>query len=587
MPPYLLQCNKLERKTEGVESELDNFIKFDEICNVYYGTSQTLHIPQGKKSMLNRMHLGQIVFICALLSACGGAERAGQVNLVGQVNLAAAQPSVTTFYAASRLLEQAAMGPSPTSVAQVRKVGIEAWIEAQQKLAPSVITTPANLIEYDLNQDKVTNDLANRTYQFNLQNIFIASEDQLRIRTSWVLSNFLVVSTQKIQPYGGAEYLNTLQRNAFSNYSDLLRAVTLSPAMGFFLDNGQNNKWNLNENYGRELMQLFSVGLVQLNMDGSIKRDANGKALETYTQADVIASTKALTGWHYVTPNCGSTIMNCSNGFNYGKPMVANQDAHNTEAKQLFGKTIAAGQSAEKDLESLIDILVNHPNTAPFVALRLIQGFTTSDPSPAYISRVATVFQSTKGDLKAVVKAVLMDPEARAGDVPGKSPAGFGRIKDPHLVNTSLLRALECAKAGTLTNIFNAWTQSPLNAKSVFNFYPPNHRAPSSKLLAPEQQMLTSEEFNMRLGHVSGAFWAPQVVVFMEAGCNLDLFKTAASASDGEVLNLISQRFFRGAMPAATGQALVQSANETNNPLVRAGQMIDMALITPAFGVSK
>lgn len=528
-----------------------------------------------------------VALLCGLLAACGGADRGGPSNLVGQVGLASAVPTSTTFYAASRFLEQAAMGPSPSSVAQVRKLGLEAWIDAQQKLPPSVITTPSNLIEYDLNQDKVTSDLAFRTYQFNLQNIFLASEDQLRVRTSWVLSNFLVVSTQKIQPYGGAEYFNTLQRNAFGNYGDLLKAVTLSPAMGFFLDNGRNNKWSLNENYGRELMQLFSVGLVQLNLDGSARRDANGKALETYTQADVIAATKALTGWNYVTPNCGKTIMNCANGFNYGKPMVANQDAHNTEAKKIFGYTIAAGQSAEKDLDSLIEVLVAHPNTGPFVALRLIQGLTSSDPSPAYIARVATVFQNTKGNLQAVVKAVLMDSEARAGDAPGKYLAGFGRIKEPHLVNTSLLRALECPKAGTLNTLFNAWTQDPLNAKTVFNFYPPNHRAPSSRLLAPEQKMLTSEEFNMRLGRVSGAFWDPQARGLIEAGCNLDVWRAAASASDEELLNLIGQRFFRGVMPAATGQALLQSVTVSNNPLVKVGQMLDMVLITPAFGVSK
>ena len=537
--------------------------------------------------MFLRIRFALIIAICALLTACGGEDRAGQANLVGQVNLAAAAPSVTTYYAASRLLEQASMGPSPSSVAQVRKYGIEAWIDAQQKLPPSVITTPANLLEFDDQNDRVLADLSWNTYRFNLQNIFLASEDQLRVRTSWVLSNFLVISTSKVKSYGGAEYMNLLQSNAFGNYSDLLKAISINPSMGTYLDNNQNNKWNLNENYGRELMQLFSVGLVQLNMDGSIKRDANGKALETYTQSDVIESTKALTGWNIATPNCGSTIKNCLNWANYGKPMVANEGAHNTDSKKLLGKTIPAGQTAVKDLESLIEILVTHPNTGPFVALRLIQGLTTSDPSPAYITRVATVFQNTKGDLKAVVKAVLMDSEARAGDVPGKSPAGFGRIKEPHLINTSLLRAMECPKAGTLTNTFNAWTQDPLNAKTVFNFYPPNHRAPSSKLLAPEQQMLTSEEFNMRLGRVSGAFWDPQARGLIEAGCNLDALSAAASASESEILNLISQRFFRGAMPAVTGQALLQSVNVNNNPLVKAGQMIDMALITPAFGVSK
>ena len=537
--------------------------------------------------MVHVFRLAQSIFFCALLGACGGAERAGPANLVGQVNLLASTSAATTHYAASRLLEQAAMGPSPSSVAQVRKLGIEGWIDAQQKLPPSVITTPSNLLEFDDQNNKIVNDRAWNTYNFNVQNLFLASEDQLRVRTSWVLSNFLVISTSKVKAYGGAEYLNLLQANAFGNYGDLLREISMSPAMGNYLDNSQNNKWNLNENYGRELMQLFSVGLVQLNIDGSTQRDAKGKALETYTQTDVIEATKALTGWNFVTPNCGQTIMNCHNWANYGKPMVPNEGAHNTDVKKLLGKTIPAGQSAAKDLDSLIDILVTHPNAGPFVALRLIQGLTTSDPSPAYIARVATVFQNTKGNLKAVVKAILMDTEARAGDIPGKSAAGFGRIKEPHLINISLLRALECRQAGTSTRYLNAWTQNPLNAQTVFNFYPPNHRAPSSKLLAPEQKMLTAAEFNMRLGRVSGAFWNPQDSGWVDAACNLDALSTAVSTSDSEILNLMSQRFFRGAMPAVTGQALLQAATVNNNPLVKAGQMIDMALVTPAFGVSK
>ena len=565
-----------------------DFAELDEAVGVYYVPNIKINTSVATPHFMHfRLPPASIIFVCVLLGACGGAERTGPANLVGQVNLLASTPNVATYHAASRVLEQAAMGPSPSSVAQVRKLGIEAWIDAQQKLPPSVITTPSNLLEFDDQNDKVLNDRAWNTYNFNVQNLFLAAEDQLRVRTSWVLSNFLVISTSKVKSYGGAEYLNLLQANAFGNYGDLLRSISISPAMGNYLDNSQNNKWNLNENYGRELMQLFSVGLVQLNIDGSTKRDANGKALETYTQTDVIEATKALTGWNFVTPNCGQTIMNCHNWANYGKPMVPNEGAHNTDAKKLLGKAIPAGQSAAKDLDSLIDILVTHPNAGPFVALRLIQGLTTSDPSPAYIARVATVFQNTKGDLKAVVKAILMDAEARAGDIPGKSPAGFGRIKEPHLVNTSVLRALECRQAGTPTRYLNVWTQNPLNAQTVFNFYPPNHRAPASKLLAPEQKMLTAAEFNMRLGRISGAFWNPQDSGWIDAGCNLDALSKAVSTSDTEILNLISQRFFRGAMPAVTGQALLQSANVNNNPLVKAGQMIDMALITPAFGVSK
>ena len=146
-------------------------------------------------------------------------------------------------------------------------------------------------------------------YNLNLFNFFIGGEDQLRIRTSWVLSNFLVVSTRRVAEYGALEYLNLLQTHAFGNYSDLLKNLTISPAMGRYLDNSQNTKWQLNENYGRELMQLFSVGLLQLNMDGTPKRDASGMVLETYSQKDVIEITRALTGWNFV-PNPTDLISN-------------------------------------------------------------------------------------------------------------------------------------------------------------------------------------------------------------------------------------------------------------------------------------
>lgn len=268
--------------------------------------------------------------------------------------------------------------------------------------------------------------------------------------------------------------------------------------------------------------------------------------------------------------------------------MEAREDLHDTDEKRLYGTVIPAGQTTAQDLNSLIDILVRHPNTAPFVAIRLIQGMTTSDPSPAYISRVATVFKNTQGDLQKVIKAVLMDAEARAGDVPGGSPSGFGRIKEPYLVGTSILRALECRQAGTPNAPLEVWhAQRALWAPSVFGFYPPNHKAPSSKLLAPEQKMLTSKEFRDRAGNWGWRLENSQSNEFAEAGCNLELFSQAAATSDSEILDLINQRLFRGVMPAVVRQALVQSIDWNNGPLDRVGKMIEMAQLTPAFGVSK
>ena len=524
-----------------------------------------------------------------LLYGCGGQDNAGTANLSGQVSALKAT-ATSSHYAAARFLEQASMGPSSALLTQVKTQGMDAWITSQMKMMPTKIITPESMINFDDQRDKPAADRMRDFFNLNLFNFFIGGEDQLRIRTSWVLSNFLVVSTRKVAEYGGLEYLNLLQTHAFGQYGDLLKNLTLSPAMGNYLDNNQNTKWQLNENYGRELMQLFSVGLVQLNMDGTPKRDANGKVLETYSQKDVIEITRALTGWDFV-PNPTNLISN-RNFANYGKPMIENSGRHDTDSKTLLGKTIPAGQSAAKDLDSLVEILVTHPNTAPFVSLRLIQGMTTSDPSPAYLQRVATVFRDTKGNLAKVVTAILTDPEARAGDTHGKSGNSFGRIKEPVLVFTSGLRGLGCKVAIKRTDkpneVIQSNNQKPLNAYSVFNFFPPNHRTQGTNVLAPEQKLLNSVEFSSRMNFFS---WALQNETSLnDAGCDVAAFKTAQAVSDEKLLDLMNERFFRGAMPASITKSLIDAnINLWNRDqgLRLTGSILDMAALTPAFGVSK
>ena len=524
-----------------------------------------------------------------LLGGCGGQDVTGTANLSGQVS-PVNTPSTTSHYAASRFLEQAAMGPSPTSVAQVKSQGIEAWISSQMKMTPTKIVTPESMVNYDDQLDKPAAERMRDFYYLNLYNTLIGAEDQLRIKTMWTLSNFLVISTRKVAEYGAIEYLNMLQTHAFGQYGDLLKALTRNPAMGSYLDNGQNTKWQLNENYGRELMQLFSVGLVQLNLDGTPKRDASGKVLETYSQKDVIEITRALTGWNFV-PN-PTNLNNNRNWANYGKPMIGDTNRHDVESKSFLGKTIPANQTAEKDLDSLVEILVTHPNTAPFVSLRLIQGMTSSDPSPAYLKRVATIFRDTNGNLKKVITAILMDPEARSGDVYGKSPANFGRIKEPLLIYTSGFRGLGCKVAVRQSDrpsqVIQGRNQTPFNAYSVFNFYPPNHRTQGTNVLAPEQKMLNSMEFSDRMSYFNWVF--QNEAPLNEAGCDVASFKAAKAVSDERLVDLMSERYFRGALSASVGKSFIDAhKNHWNRDqgLSLMGSMLDMAAVTPAFGVSK
>jgi hypothetical protein len=257
-----------------------------------------------------------------------------------------------------------------------------------------------------------------------------------------------------------------------------------------------------------------------------------------------------------------------------------------------LGKTIPAGQSAAKDLDSLVEILVTHPNTAPFVSLRLIQGMTTSDPSPAYLQRVATIFRDTKGNLAKVVTAILTDPEARAGDIYGKTGPNFGRIKEPVLVYTSGFRGLGCKVAIKRTDrpneVIQSNNQMPLDAYSVFNFFPPNHRTQGTNVLAPEQKMLNSMEFSGRMNFFTWAF--ENEITLNEAGCDVASFKSAKAVSDERLVDLMNERFFRGALPASVSKSLIDANKSLWNRdrgLKLAGSILDMASVTPVFGVSK
>jgi uncharacterized protein (DUF1800 family) len=535
----------------------------------------------------------KLTLICILalmlLTACGGGETSGASNLAGQVSSDLSRSAnKATHFAASRFLEQASMGPSPESVEQVKALGIEGWINAQLKMPPTLLVTDPKLYDYELNIDKAADRILGDHVKNSNVNLLINAEDQLRVRTNWVLSNFLVVSRKKVLDYGVIEYQNFLQKNAFSQYGELLKALTQVPAMGYYLDNNLNRSTKLNENYGRELMQLFSVGLFQLNLDGTPKRDAGGKLIETYSQKDVIEITRALTGWDWAELDVKRKNANCCN---FGKPMVPYSKNHDMGEKTVLGKKIPAGQDAYRDLESVVEILVTHPNTAPFVSLRLIQGMTTSNPSPAYLERVATVFKDTRGNLAKVVTAILTDPEARKADAPGKASSNFGRIKEPLLIFTSGIRGLGCKISPrvpwNLTELASG-SQRQFWAPSVFNYFPPNHRTQGTNILAPEQKLLTTEEFSSRASYFTRIFQEESNLNI--AGCDVEIFKAAQESSDEKLLELMNNRFFRGALPATVGMSMIEANKNLwnrNTGLRLVGAYLDMAAMSPSYGVSK
>lgn len=532
------------------------------------------------------------LFGVGLLSGCGSeAPRQSAssttisfVPVEGQVTVEASRPTDPGVFAAARLLEQSTWGPTPRSIEEVRRLGVAAWIDQQLLMPPSLMSPPNFVINYN-NGDRAAEDLAWGWINTRYHDFALAGQDQLRQRVAWALFNYIPVNAAG--PYSGSVYFNLLQQNAFGSYKALLRAVSVDPTMGWFLNNDQNTAAKPNENYARELMQLFSVGLVQLNPDGSPKRDASGNAIETYSQADVVAATKALSGWERVwVANLPS-----SNWGNFGVPMRPREwrDAHDFSAKSVLGQRIPANQSPEQDLNSLLDILVNHPNTGPFVSLRLIQHLVTSDPSPQYVSRVASVFRSSGGNLGQVVKAILLDPEARVGDVPSQPASVAGKIKEPILHGFNVLRAMGCTSA-----VRDRWNpnnplwlgQDRFGPPSVFGYVSPFHRAPESLTLAPEQRLIAYNELTRRLNRLN----EEDRNRFTQAGCELDAFVRASDISDAALVALINERFFKGAIPPPLQHGsfnLLQTQLLGRPALERVSSLLAVLVTTPTYGVVK
>jgi len=514
-----------------------------------------------------------------------------------------------TYYAASRFAEQASFGATPELVAELQAKGFEAWIDEQMALpvtpidaalADGIYQVPASEqipLELTFTTDR---EVARRS---------IGAPDQLRWRVAFSTSNFIVAAFKtKGEVPGWIEWTNLLQRQAFANYGDTLREVTLNAYMAHFLDNDQNRPRSSacpqcapNENYARELMQLFSIGVVRLAPDGTTLRDERGRPLPTYTQKDVEELARVLTGWQHDPDPADRHPRNWGN---WTRPMVASPrpDDRDSGAKQVLGMDFPAGQGAARDLDDAIKVLMAHPNIGPFVALRYIQHLVTSNPSPAYVARVAARFRDNgagvAGDMKAVLKAVLLDPEARRGDVPGAAHERDGKYRSPWLHTMAALRGMDCKdtlrQRNGLTLLVHGEPFS--SSQSVFGYYAPTDRAPGSNLLAPEQQLVSMQELRSRLGFFSGLAHDPssqgfKVDLLEAGGCNPGAFIDAYQRSPREFVERISQRYFRGAMSPALRNTLETQATrlqtQSRPPTWAALSLIDQALASAAFGVSR
>jgi uncharacterized protein (DUF1800 family) len=429
--------------------------------------------------------------------------------------------------AAARFLAQASFGPTVASLAAVRTMGFSQWLEAQFS-APRTEPHTDRVLAQNLALGSWTYTIpvfgpSNSELMLNeAWRVMMTGPDQLRQRIIAALLEIFVITTKVgtigIGPHQvtAAGYVDMLGEHAFGNFRALLEGVATSAAMGVFLSHRDNAKAEYDatgqevrvpdENFARELMQLFSIGLYQLQADGSLKlRD--GQAEETYSQSDVFNLARVFTGWVVATPIAGQHPL-----AHWARPMQIRPERHSPEVKQFLGTTIPAGTPAQASLTQALDAIFLHPNVAPFIGRQLIQRLVTSNPSSAYIGRVSAAFNNNglgvRGDMKALIRAIFMDPEARTPPTVGSSST-FGKPREPMLRLVAVARAMEVGDPGTVVfpvaNLSNASTgigQSPLRAPSVFNFFRPGYVPPQSDLA---RLGLVGPEFQLLVGPVIGA----------------------------------------------------------------------------------
>lgn len=473
----------------------------------------------------------------------------------------AAPAVVPAEVAAARLLEQATFGPTTADIALVQQLGASAWID--QQLAMSATPVPTGLTG---SVDPLRN---------HWMKTMASAPDQLRQRMIFALSQIFVVSSDK-NPYAQelTPWLQTLNTHAFGSFGQLVREMTLNPAMGKYLALGHSRAPAPNEDFAREVMQLFTIGLHELNTDGTFKT-ANGARIPTYTQPTIGQYARALSGWTF------------PNGYeDMSAPLAAvSPSHHDTSAKTLLsGIQLPAGQSAQQDFDPAMNSLIQHPNVAPFISLRLIRHFVTSNPTPAYVQRISNVFQQTNGNLGAVVKAILLDQEARLD-----TPTSLGgRLKDPLLHTIGLVRALN----GSIVNPqnlhydFSLMGQRIAGAPSVFSFYSPLNPLPgsgNSGWYGPEFQIYSPSHAvrraNFLLGMLSGN-WG--------GAMQLDITPYVTAASDPQALmQLVNKNLLQNRMSATARQAIGEAVWANSDAKQRALTALYLTAITAEFAVQR
>ena len=542
------------------------------------------HAPSAGLDRRRSRWLGPVLAgLLATLAACGGGS--------------APQVPIQSDAEAVRFLDQASFGATEAEIAEVRLRGADGWIDAQLAMP----ATSAREFWESLDAVNRASDpaaVSRNEVQYTFWRNAVTAPDQLRQRVAWALSQIFVVSAADSavgeHPRGIMAYHDMLATHGLGSFRELLRQVSLSPVMGAYLSHLRNQKDDPatgrvpDENYAREVMQLFSIGLVELNPDGSVRR-SGGVPIETYDAADVSGLARVFTGWSLP---CGDQSNACYFGWSTApspdpdawiKPMSPYGRFHASSVKTFLGSTIADQGSApnpQASLERALDRLASHPNVAPFIGRQLIQRLVTSNPSPAYVARVSAVFNASGGNLGAVVRAILLDSEARRA--PDATQVEAGRLREPVLRLARMLRAFGAQSVSGTWRIGNtddpatSLGQTPWRSPSVFNFYrpgyvPPNTRAGALGLTVPEMQISHETSVAGYANHLRGVLQngavgdvAPgQTQRDVQLPMDAERFRANQPAA---LVAWVDARLFGGAMPAALRAEIVAAVESVSLP---------------------
>lgn len=509
-----------------------------------------------------------------------------------------------------RFLEQSSWGPTSSEVARVQAMGLRAALNEQFNAPLSTYPDLPFVPDSSANgcpTGSATTCVRDNYTMYPLQVKFFqnalttgSQSDQLRQRVAWALHQIFVVSGRDINiTYAMGDYLRTLDRDAFGNFRTLLNDVTLNPSMGVYLDMRGNTKTNPNENYAREVMQLFTIGLYQLNPDGTYQRDAQGNLIPTYDQTTVTQFARVFTGWNY-DPNLPAGTPQGTN--NFRDPMIVRSaSTHDTTAKTLLnGTVLPAGHTAQQDLSDGLDNLFNHPNVGPFIGKQLIQHLVTSNPSPAYVERVTRAFNNdcdalytegctgVRGNMQAVIRAILLDPEAR-GDV--KTDPKYGKLREPVQLINNTLRAFNASAFGnpaapsdgviglnsTRGDLPNNLDQPVFLPPTVFSYFTPLYQVPGTTLYGPAFEILTTSTTLRRANTVNTlVYQGISTNANTPAGTQLNLTNLTALASNpSAMVDALDSLLLHGTMDAAMKTQVVNAVNSI--PVTDAGYQIKRA----------